>query len=162
MKNCPNQVHMAPFWFIFSQSGSHRVKEASGTPPGFQNAKNPTKKHRFAGCRRISRYFPLFPYRRCPLQGSTSGAVYTSWGCWPYVGFPPLSNPQGLFAADSNILSYKVCVSKLYVIHPVLLFLLSGLLFGVSSIPPVVAPLKCKVFAYSSIQLSSFLSRKFL
>ena len=35
------------------------------------------KKLRFSGFRRISRYFPLFPYRRCPLQGSTSGALYT-------------------------------------------------------------------------------------
>ena len=59
MKNCPNQVQMAPFRLIICQNRSHRVWEASGTPPGFQNAKNPTKNKGF----RVFSVFPIiFPY----------------------------------------------------------------------------------------------------
>ena len=38
MKMDPKQVHMAPFGLIFIQDGSHKLWEASGMPPGPQNA----------------------------------------------------------------------------------------------------------------------------
>ena len=43
MKMDPKQVHMAPFGLIFIQDGSHKLWEASGMPPGPQNAPGKSK-----------------------------------------------------------------------------------------------------------------------
>ena len=49
MKMDPKQVHMAPFGLIFIQDGSHKLWEASGMPPGPQNAAGKSKNPSFPG-----------------------------------------------------------------------------------------------------------------
>ena len=42
-ENGPGQAHMGPFGLIIAQDGSHGLWEASGMPPGPQNAQKNTK-----------------------------------------------------------------------------------------------------------------------
>ena len=49
MKMDPKQVHMAPFGLIFIQNASHKLWEASGMPPGPQNAPGKSKNPGFPG-----------------------------------------------------------------------------------------------------------------
>ena len=55
MEMDPKQVHMAPFRLIFIQDGSHKLWEASGMPPGPQNAPGKSKNPGFP-------WFSIFSY----------------------------------------------------------------------------------------------------
>ena len=63
----PKQVHMAPFGLIFIQDGSHKLWEASGMPPGPQNAteKSPNPGFPcFSIFSSIFMYFPIIPQQQ--------------------------------------------------------------------------------------------------
>ena len=67
MKMDPKQVHMAPFGLIFIQDGSHKLWEASGMPPGPQNAPGKSKSPGFPGFSIFSSiflYFPIIPQQQ--------------------------------------------------------------------------------------------------
>ena len=61
MKMDPKQVHMAPFGLIFIQDGSHKLWEASGMPPGPQNAPGKSKNTSFPCVSIFSSIFMYFP-----------------------------------------------------------------------------------------------------
>ena len=45
MTSAPSQVHMAPFKSIVNQTGSHKVWETSGMPPGLSNSMEEFENH---------------------------------------------------------------------------------------------------------------------
>ena len=74
MKTDPKQIHMAPFGLIFIQDGSHELWEASGMPPGPQNAPGKSKNPGFLFFPQDFHIFPYHPstatylwYLRCVL-----------------------------------------------------------------------------------------------
>ena len=71
MKMDPKQVHMAPFGLIFLQDGFHKLWEASGMPPGPQNATGKSKHPGFLVCSvfsSISPHFPISPQCGCDCE----------------------------------------------------------------------------------------------
>ena len=73
MKMDPKQVHMAPFGLIFIQDGSHKLWEASGMPPGPQNAPGKSKNPGFPG-------FSIFSYIFLSSLNSDRPAVVSDNG----------------------------------------------------------------------------------
>ena len=67
MKIDPKQVQMAPFVLVFIQDGSNKLWEASGMPPGPQNAIGKAKNqhfHCFSILSGIFFYFPIIPQQQ--------------------------------------------------------------------------------------------------
>ena len=80
MKMDPKQVHMAPFGLIFIQDGSHKLWEASGMLPGFQN---PTENQKiWVFC--VFRYFLIFS----SIFLSSLYSDMTAVGVFPLQGGP--------------------------------------------------------------------------
>ena len=95
MKMDPKQVHMAPFRLIFIQDGSHKLWEASGMPPGPQNATGKSQNPGFhCFFFKIFQYFPLFSDHPSTATGLLLGVCpsgqVTLVPSWVHLWLPAL------------------------------------------------------------------------